>query len=64
MAETDTVICMNGHVCCSGAPHVVTNTQAFQELFGTHGSEALAVYQHHHDHSHGPDGEVTHNHDA
>lgn len=62
MAETDTVICLNGHVCCSGSPQVVTNSQAFQDLFGTRGSEALAVYRHHHDHSHGPDGEVIHDH--
>jgi len=60
MAETDTVICLNGHVCCSGTPHAVTNHQAFQELFGARGSQALAVYRHHHDHSHGPDGEVIH----
>ncbi len=62
MAETDTVICLNGHVCCSGSPQVVTNSQAFQDLFGSRGSEALAVYRHHHDHSHGPDGEVIHDH--
>lgn len=62
MAETDTVICLNGHVCCSGSPQVVTNSPAFRDLFGARGSEALAVYRHHHDHSHGPDGEVIHNH--
>lgn len=62
MAETDTVICLNGHVCCSGTPQAVTNSQAFQDLFGARGSQALAVYQHHHDHSHGPDGEVIHDH--
>ncbi len=62
MAETDTVICLNGHVCCSGSPQMVTNSQAFQDLFGSRGSEALAVYRHHHDHSHGPDGEVIHDH--
>ena len=62
MAETDTVICLNGHVCCSGTPQAVTNSQEFQDLFGVRGSQALAVYQHHHDHSHGPDGEVIHDH--
>ena len=62
MAETDTVICLNGHVCCSGSPHLVTNSQAFQDLFGARGAEALAIYQHHHDHKHGPDGEVIHDH--
>ncbi len=63
MAETDTVICLNGHVCCSGTPQVVTNSPAFMDLFGARGSEALAVYRHHHDHSHGPDGEVIHHHE-
>ena len=62
MAETDTVICLNGHVCCSGSPRLVTNSQAFQDLFGARGAEALAIYQHHHDHKHGPDGEVIHDH--
>lgn len=58
MAETDTVVCLNGHVCCSGSPKAVTNSDQFQNLFGVRGAEALAVYKHHHDHSHGPDGEV------
>ena len=58
MAETDTVVCLNGHVCCSGSPKTVTNSDQFQNLFGMRGAEALAVYKHHHDHSHGPDGEV------
>ncbi|OED39993.1 zinc ABC transporter ATP-binding protein [Chromatiales bacterium (ex Bugula neritina AB1)] len=58
MAETDIVICMNGHVCCSGSPQVVTNSPEFRNLFGARGAEALAVYRHHHDHNHGPDGRV------
>ena len=62
MAETDTVICLNGHVCCSGSPQVVTTSPEFVDLFGARGSEALAIYRHHHDHSHGPDGEVIHDH--
>ena len=62
MAETDTVICLNGHVCCSGSPQVVTNSPEFMDLFGARGSEALAIYRHHHDHTHGPDGEVIHDH--
>lgn len=58
MAETDTVVCLNGHVCCSGSPKAVTNSDQFQNLFGARGAEALAIYKHHHDHKHGPDGEV------
>ncbi len=62
MAATDTVICMNGHVCCSGSPKVVTNSAEFQDLFGARGAEALAIYRHHHDHNHAPNGQVIHNH--
>ncbi len=64
MAETDTVICMNGHICCHGSPNVVTNSPEFQDLFGARGAEALAVYRHHHDHNHAPDGQVIHDHDC
>lgn len=63
MAQTDTVICMNGHVCCSGSPLAVTNSPEFQDLFGARGAEALAVYRHHHDHRHTADGQIIHQHD-
>ncbi|MGI9482732.1 MAG: ATP-binding cassette domain-containing protein [Hyphomicrobiales bacterium] len=62
MAATDTVICLNGHVCCSGTPQTVTASPEYQELFGPQAAETLAIYPHHHDHSHGPDGEIIHNH--
>ncbi len=58
MAQTDTVVCLNGHVCCSGTPHAVTSSAEFQNLFGVRGAQALAIYRHHHDHSHGPDGQI------
>ncbi len=58
MAETDTVVCLNGHVCCSGAPHAVAEDPAYVRLFGPRAAEALAVYRHHHDHVHGADGRV------
>jgi zinc transport system ATP-binding protein len=60
MAETDTVLCLNGHVCCSGTPSVVKNSQEYQRLFGLRGAETLAIYEHHHDHEHGADGHVHH----
>lgn len=50
MAESDRVICLNGHVCCSGAPETVSATPEYKALFGARA--ALAPYQHHHDHSH------------
>lgn len=50
MAQSDRVICLNGHICCSGAPEHVSKDPSYRELFGTH--PGLAIYQHHHDHSH------------
>ncbi|MBO6522031.1 MAG: metal ABC transporter ATP-binding protein [Rhodospirillales bacterium] len=58
MAATDTVICLNGHVCCSGTPKTVTESPEYRSLFGARAAEALAIYHHHHDHSHLPDGTV------
>jgi len=62
MAKTDQVICLNGHVCCSGAPVNVAQTEEFQTLFGLRGHSDLALYQHHHDHHHAPDGSIDHEH--
>ena len=44
MAQTDTVICLNHHVCCHGHPEQVSNDPAYRELFGSQHVEALAVY--------------------
>ena len=52
MAETDQVLCMNGHVCCSGNPSYVSQDPAYLELFGRETAQGLAVYTHHHDHTH------------
>lgn len=60
MAATDTVICMNGHVCCRGTPEAVSQSDVYRSLFGQRGSGALAFYSHHHDHTHLPDGRVLH----
>ncbi len=60
MAATDRVICLNGHVCCSGTPTVVASSPEYKELFGARAAPTLAVYEHHHDHSHLPDGRVRH----
>ncbi|HEX5933138.1 MAG TPA: metal ABC transporter ATP-binding protein [Pseudorhizobium sp.] len=59
MAGTDTVICLNGHVCCRGTPETVSRSEDYQRLFGGAG-RGLAVYSHHHDHTHLPDGRVLH----
>jgi zinc transport system ATP-binding protein len=58
MASTDSVVCLNTHVCCTGHPETVTRHPAYIELFGPLATEGLAVYTHRHDHRHGPDGRV------
>jgi zinc transport system ATP-binding protein len=60
MAATDTVICLNGHVCCRGTPQAVTQSAEYVRLFGSRAAQALAVYSHNHDHTHLPDGRVLH----
>lgn len=62
MAASDRVICLNGHVCCEGAPHVVRDAPEYRALFG-HGTQgALALYRHDHDHVHGPGEQAGHAH--
>ncbi|MEJ1298213.1 MAG: zinc ABC transporter ATP-binding protein ZnuC [Candidatus Sedimenticola sp. (ex Thyasira tokunagai)] len=58
MATTDRVMCINRHVCCSGHPEAVSQHPAYLELFGAHASSKLAVYTHHHDHTHDIHGNV------
>lgn len=57
-AATDTVICLNGHVCCAGSPSAVSQSPEYLQLFGTRAAATLALYEHHHDHMHLPDGRV------
>jgi zinc transport system ATP-binding protein len=58
MAATDRVICLNRHVCCSGAPEAVSRNPAYIELFGAAAARGLAVYSHDHDHEHDLRGAV------
>ena len=57
MAATDTVVCLNGHVCCTGRPQAVLRDPGFISLYGPHLSDTLAVYRHLHDHRHDALGE-------
>ena len=61
MAGTDTVVCLNGHVCCTGSPETVASSPEYARLFGKRALEALAIYRHDHDHVHMPDGSVCQN---
>lgn len=58
MAKTDEVLCLNQHVCCSGAPEVVSMHPQFIAMFGPRGAEQLAVYRHHHNHRHDSNGRI------
>ena len=58
MSATDFVVCLNGHVCCSGTPQVVAKNNEYQELFGERASTILSIYEHKHDHTHSPDGSI------
>ena len=58
MSATDFVVCLNGHVCCSGTPHVVAQNDKYRELFGDRASNILSLYEHKHDHTHSQDGTI------
>ena len=60
MAATDRVVCLNGHVCCSGTPKAVTSSDEYKSLFGARATSGLAIYEHSHDHEHLSDGRVRH----
>ena len=60
MAESDHVVCLNGHVCCEGRPEKVQQDPEFAKLFGPAAARMIAAYSHHHDHDHEPHG---HHHD-
>ncbi|MCF6273220.1 MAG: ATP-binding cassette domain-containing protein [Rhodobacteraceae bacterium] len=46
MAQSDRVICLNQHICCSGTPGIVAQDPSYVELFG--GRAGIAPYRHHH----------------
>lgn len=53
MASTQRVICLNRHICCEGAPEKVGSDPQFKAMFGEELAKQLALYQHHHTHTHG-----------
>jgi zinc transport system ATP-binding protein len=55
MSASDRVICLNGHVCCHGAPDIVASAPEYRALFGSGTQGALALYRHDHDHDHDHD---------
>ena len=61
MTATDHVVCLNGHVCCSGTPMDVAKNNEYKTLFGEQASQILSVYEHKHDHVHSDKGEIKKN---
>jgi zinc transport system ATP-binding protein len=57
MAQSDLVICVNRHVCCSGVPETVARSPEYVRLFGPEAARTLGLYSHHHDHTHDLGGE-------
>lgn len=51
MAKTDEVICLQQHICCSGAPESISKHPSYIELFGPN-EQQLAFYHHDHKHEH------------
>ena len=61
MTATDHVVCLNGHVCCSGTPIDVARNNEYKTLFGEQASQILTVYEHKHDHVHSDEGQIKKN---
>ena len=60
MAHTNSVLCINKHMCCSGHPEAVSKHPEFVKMFGSGFANELAVYKHCHDHTHSLDGTIIH----
>jgi len=61
MTATDHVVCLTGHVCCSGSPLDVARNNEYKSLFGEQASQILSVYEHNHDHVHSDEGHIKKN---
>ncbi len=58
MAASDSVLCLNQHVCCSGRPEAISQHPEYLRLIGDTVGPGLAVYSHEHDHSHDIHGNI------
>jgi zinc transport system ATP-binding protein len=52
MGQSDRVLCLNRHVCCSGVPRSVAQHPEYARLFGPQAARAFGLYHHTHDHRH------------
>ncbi len=62
MASTSKVICMNRHICCEGFPEEISKHPEYLALFGKKEASSMAVYTHHHDHTHDVAGHICNGH--
>ena len=49
---SQSVICLNKHVCCMGQPDHVKSSKAYQDLFPHYVGSEMLPYHHDHDHTH------------
>ncbi|RMG49923.1 MAG: metal ABC transporter ATP-binding protein [Gammaproteobacteria bacterium] len=54
MAASDSVLCLNHHVCCHGQPEAISRHPEYLRLIGDSqaAADGLAFYRHAHDHCH------------
>jgi zinc transport system ATP-binding protein len=53
MKKSDSVLCINQHICCIGSPESITNHPDYISIFGKYNNEnEIGIYHHHHDHKH------------
>ncbi len=54
MSSSNNIICLNKHICCSGAPKEIEDSSSYKNLFKLGGSTILARYTHDHKHKSKP----------
>ena len=52
LKTSDVVVCLQKHICCVGAPHVIQEHPNYLKLFGESVPLGLVPYTHHHTHVH------------
>jgi zinc transport system ATP-binding protein len=52
MRQTDQVLCLYHHICCSGRPQEIIENRAFADVFGPRIAEVMGYYHHQHSHTH------------
>jgi zinc transport system ATP-binding protein len=58
LGASDRVVCLNRHICCEGRPSTVAGHPEYVRLFGPKAAASLGIYEHRHDHTHAPSGDV------